>query len=359
MKNPKYLNIESTLGKDHQTTRIEWLDVSKGIGIVLVLCAHAMDKNTQMWNMITLFHMPLFFIISGYLFNLGESFKQTILSKIFSLYIPYVTISIMAYGYMCFFENMNFEISVILRILLLIYTPGITGASWFISVLFCSEIGFWLLLYFLEKKTMSIYLAIMIAVLIGLIGFLTNLPFGMSRVLVSILFLMCGYSFRKCVDERSRKKSSVVAYVVIMIVSIAIVYAFSFENYSSYSSNNYTNIFVSVICAVSGTIFIFCISRLIEYLPSLKKIFGFLGKNTMGIIFFQFFAFRIVNLAIVCIYGIDHTHIFDFPVNYMYNTWFWQLCYVLTGIVVSILLYKPFEHLFRQVKRIIICLSKN
>ena len=53
MKTPKYLNIESTLGKDHQTTRIEWLDVSKGIGIVLVLCAHAMDKNTQMWNMIT------------------------------------------------------------------------------------------------------------------------------------------------------------------------------------------------------------------------------------------------------------------------------------------------------------------
>ena len=39
------------------------MDIAKGIGILLMVCGHAFVLGKHFY---TLFHMPLFFIISGY-----------------------------------------------------------------------------------------------------------------------------------------------------------------------------------------------------------------------------------------------------------------------------------------------------
>lgn len=46
--------------------RKDYLDIAKGIGIILVVWAHA-DGSFSKY--ITQFHMPFFFFISGMLFN--------------------------------------------------------------------------------------------------------------------------------------------------------------------------------------------------------------------------------------------------------------------------------------------------
>ena len=43
--------------------RIKWIDISKGIGIILVLMGH-ISKIKIINNVIYAFHMPLFFMIS-------------------------------------------------------------------------------------------------------------------------------------------------------------------------------------------------------------------------------------------------------------------------------------------------------
>lgn len=48
--------------------RIDWIDLTKGIAIFLMVCGHT-SIPLPISNWIWSFHMPLFFIISGILFN--------------------------------------------------------------------------------------------------------------------------------------------------------------------------------------------------------------------------------------------------------------------------------------------------
>ena len=46
--------------------RIIWMDYAKAVGIALVVFAHMPSRFA---GIIFLFHMPLFFILSGYLYK--------------------------------------------------------------------------------------------------------------------------------------------------------------------------------------------------------------------------------------------------------------------------------------------------
>ena len=50
------------------TKRIEWIDIAKGIGIILVVIGH-ISQIKVLNDIIYSFHMPLFFIISWYLYK--------------------------------------------------------------------------------------------------------------------------------------------------------------------------------------------------------------------------------------------------------------------------------------------------
>lgn len=51
--------------------RESWIDVLKGIGIILVVIGHtSMENPLVKW--IYVFHMPLFFALSGYMFGRGR-----------------------------------------------------------------------------------------------------------------------------------------------------------------------------------------------------------------------------------------------------------------------------------------------
>ncbi|OHV72771.1 acyltransferase family protein [Ensifer sp. LCM 4579] len=73
--------------------RQTWLDVAKGVGIVLVVLAHVLTHSKWqsapwVYFAISLFFMPFFFVISGYLFTVSD--RQVLLAKrIRGLLIPY------------------------------------------------------------------------------------------------------------------------------------------------------------------------------------------------------------------------------------------------------------------------------
>ncbi|MGX5829872.1 acyltransferase family protein [Mesorhizobium sp. 43Arga] len=75
-------------------TREVWLDTTKGVGILLVVAAHIAGAGTDPWdppfaNAILLFHMPLFFVISGYVYKPADR-GQLFWKKVASLAVPYV-----------------------------------------------------------------------------------------------------------------------------------------------------------------------------------------------------------------------------------------------------------------------------
>lgn len=85
--------------------RQHWLDVVKGIAIILVVMGHVGstyggDSASHSFNvfhkLIYSFHMPLFMFVSGYLFtsSMKKNYRATALSKLATYGIPYVFFSI-------------------------------------------------------------------------------------------------------------------------------------------------------------------------------------------------------------------------------------------------------------------------
>jgi fucose 4-O-acetylase-like acetyltransferase len=128
--------------------------MAKGYGILCVILGHISFHGLSIW--IYSFHIPLFFFLSGYLFNENRPFVPFLRKKMKTLLIPYAFFSFL---YICF-DN-EFIISLyslkticINFVLQQRYTP-----LWFISSLFVANILF----YFLLKIFHNIYFQILIS----------------------------------------------------------------------------------------------------------------------------------------------------------------------------------------------------
>lgn len=73
---------------DSQNKRYDFIDVAKGIGILFVVFAHV-NYTPSLLTIIYSFHMPLFFVLSGMLFNPNKysGFKVFIKENFKHLYV--------------------------------------------------------------------------------------------------------------------------------------------------------------------------------------------------------------------------------------------------------------------------------
>lgn len=63
------------------SNRIEEVDISKGIGMVLVITGH-LCVSASLRNFIYSFHMPLFFILSGIVYNIARTRARKAIEKV-------------------------------------------------------------------------------------------------------------------------------------------------------------------------------------------------------------------------------------------------------------------------------------
>ncbi|MCB4860072.1 acyltransferase family protein [Sphingobium sp. PNB] len=131
------------------TQRWEWLDCAKGIGIVTVVVGHAVTGRLHDW--IYLFHMPLFFILSGIAYH-SEPSAQLIYKRVFSLLLPYgcfltLLTGMQDAGMMLDGKSWSaiFHSDLLLARRMLFGGRQLTGwfgTAWFITVLFGAQVAF-------------------------------------------------------------------------------------------------------------------------------------------------------------------------------------------------------------------------
>ena len=143
----------------------------------------------------------------------------------------------------------------------------------------------------------------------------------------------------------------------VLLAGIAFVALCGIWCNSSYSSNTYTCIAVAVVCAFLGTYAIVKCSKFIENAGQGRKVLvnrllAFLGKHTMGVIFFQFLAFRLVNIVVVWQQHMEPVRIMDFPIVFD-SASIWKVLYLLAAFLISILMYQPVEKLSLFMKNLI------
>ena len=151
--------------------RIDHVDILKAFGILMMVMGHIHFGNSfYIW--IHSFHMPLFFVISGYFYK-QASFRLELKKSTKSLLVPYITfgvfhilLSFILYGYnssswyILFYEN----------------TQGIPigGALWFLTALFFTRLTYNLVV---KINTLKLQCIIICIISIGGMILATYLPF--------------------------------------------------------------------------------------------------------------------------------------------------------------------------------------
>ena len=153
-----------------QKEHYQWVDTCKTFGLLLVILGHGrlLDDAYQQW--IYSFHMPLFFILSGMLYNYKVPL-QMLKHDIKRLLLPYLIINLICLVIQCgirlWFGQLTL-VSVIQQIIGILVVschtgeyPSVSTPTWFIIALFIAR-----MLLSLKNSRVYLYLIAIVSVLI-------------------------------------------------------------------------------------------------------------------------------------------------------------------------------------------------
>lgn len=205
--------------------RLHWIDALKGFGIILVVLAHhslPIALDTYIFS----FHMPLFFFISGFLFDFrkyAESGIGFVKGRVRSLIVPYFAFA----GLTCLFyflldtgfqpgvTNIEFfENTALSGIYSILYALGpmvsYNPPLWFLTCLFVTELLFYGLAKNSYRKPRKLILWL---TAFGVIGYLYpvyipfRLPWNADVALSAVVFYGAGNLFRKNMEAETVSSS--------------------------------------------------------------------------------------------------------------------------------------------------------
>ena len=180
--------------------RVEYFDIAKGIGIILVILCHIEYVPLDIRRYIVTFHMPVFFVISGMLMNLtrevdrplGEILKR----KLFNIMVPYLIFSVIfpitdvfRYAH----QGIPNPSSALLSDILVGFSMTGISVLWFLPALFFSEL---IVLAFAKniKKPLFEILTIAIASGIWILSFILEpMSLMFRRTIICTVLVLAGY----------------------------------------------------------------------------------------------------------------------------------------------------------------------
>ncbi|MDQ1254374.1 MAG: acyltransferase, partial [Euryarchaeota archaeon] len=199
--------------------RLIWVDALKGFGIMLVVFAHyklPIALDTYIFS----FHMPLFFFISGFLFNFAkytESAKNFVKGRFSSLIIPYFAFAAFTCLFYFLLDELYtpgvitvkfFEADIYYTVYSILYSQttmiSYNGPLWFLTCLFVTELLFFWLAKRYYWQRWKLVISLIVA---GIIGYLYSvyvpftLPWNADVALTSVVFYGAGNLFRKFMES--------------------------------------------------------------------------------------------------------------------------------------------------------------
>jgi acyltransferase len=273
--------------------RVRWIDIARGIGILLVIYGHGLNADSYRF-IIYSFHMPLFFFLSGVVFHVRkyEHFTHFVTKTTKNILIPYFLFALASFLIWIISTEPNKWNSHVIReqFITMFYGSGhgdyllFNNLLWFLPCLFVVKIFFGLIVKFVQKKR-YIILALIISSLIGYMMYILTpklaLPFGTEIAFSGLVFFGGGFLFSKMTEktELSLRRHAVVLFVIFSLVCVF----FAIRNYDIYGVqidmkiNRLNNYFYFYAAALSGIFSCLILSMLIKK----QQLLEYLGKNSL------------------------------------------------------------------------------
>lgn len=183
------------------SNRIDYIDAMKGIAILLMIYNHVSLTGLEINRFIGVFHMPLFFLISGYLYK-HRSMPDLIIKNCRKILLPYLTTCIIIFILSCLLgNNYNWFLSIIWGnskpLNIFNYVDLSVGPLWFLTAFFAAMV-YCNLLYRIKNKLVK-WTILLVTFSLSVFQVQMNgvlLPFGMTTGLGGAVFVMAGIEFK-------------------------------------------------------------------------------------------------------------------------------------------------------------------
>lgn len=271
-------------------------DVAKGICIISVVLGHLGIAT----RFVYFYHLPVFFFISGLFLNAEKySFKDFLLKKIKSLYVPYVIISLL-FVIIFDFQNMK-NIKYVLRIFLFDSKAPFTGTFWFIPCLLINST----IAFITEKLTVKFDRKVRQGIYFGLFCFYVLMTFLFYKLdvhlyynlhlipwlqIIYILAFLFKYFHLQNILE-NKKVSIIIGISGFILLLLATLFT---KLRIDIVQNQFMNSFLWIVFNFIGIYFVLGVSSLIQRF----NLFSLIGKHSFYIMCFHFVTFAFINVIL-------------------------------------------------------------
>ena len=231
--------------------RLDYFDMAKGIGIILVVIGHLQGKDIfalspyilPVCTWIFSFHMPLFFIISGMLIHYKKDLDKdlpTLIKKRFrGIMIPYYCFSVCYISivlYALFIEHSIMPGTLLVNLWYILSTYGMS-VLWFLPTLFLGEV-----LFITISKKLDTKKSIMLLVILTILASLG--AWGLQQ-----------FTYNTPLLERLHELAIVILRPILAATFIAIGY-YSFYLFKEHDKINIKELLLALLLLLVGIFFV-------------------------------------------------------------------------------------------------------
>ena len=256
--------------------RIQWIDLCKAIGIYLVVLGHFLPVGTPLKIIIYSFHVPLFFILSGFLLKTERGWVSQVFRRARLLLLPYFGFATVSLFYYVAFPINKMDI-----VTKFFFWKGETVWNeplWFLFTLFVVELIAYTLFRCLPifTKNMTALFGIVIGVMaMGYFVYwlrpLSLEYFGIDKAICLLGFYLLGYLLRQTQFLNALPKSKELWTGVFLLVCV-ITLVLNWNNNISVYYLDLNNYFVFLFTSIIGSISLIALCQNVSVEKFLKSV---------------------------------------------------------------------------------------
>lgn len=305
------------------------ISICKGIGIILMVIGHS-GCPKPVHDFIYLFHMPLFFIITGFLFK-DKYFEKPLIflrRKWSALYKPFfisnfIILSICIISDIITRTELTYShyLNRLLKIVLFTGQYDILGSLWFLRTLFFSNMIVFMLFYIQQKRKRHKFIPLLISFILLVTGYFIHSHWGqivydIQRELITPILLVTGIYIKQYISRIPQSIS------IMIVVFLLILFSSKYITFDIAGSIIYNPI-IYIIYSILGFYLVYTLSAKIQNINFL----AYIGDNSLSILLLHqiaFYTLQVINTGTL-------------QYNKLYNNYYW-IIYSLYAIFFSLLL---------------------
>lgn len=297
--------------------------------------------------------VPLFFIISGFLYNRELSLKEYVKRKTLTLYLPFLLCNLIWSTFILLHNAqagqpvVNNIVYILLIILTLKKDGFLFGATWFLASLFLTCVTYKILDVAIKAEKYKDYLMAAIYFSIAIIAckFMFFADMDLRRTLILPVFFVIGVLVKSnlfYIKQFLNKYVMIAVCFFFVILEIYLLKAGLIEY--SYNSSSLYHLLMFIVSSSLFAFIIIYLSKIVADNMNNKvcRLFSYLGQNSFNILLFHFIFFEMLTALFLKVNNIPVYMIDRFP-HAIKTEGIWWLVYFLIGLWGPILLVNSFK----------------